>query len=68
MKIDVTAYPYTVTYGTIEVPDDTEDIHQYIAEHFDEINFGSPDLDYCGTDFRFTPTGIHASQQFYKGE
>lgn len=53
--VSVTGYPYATTSGDIEVPDDVKDeeLHDYIKEHFDEISFGEPDLDYCGTDFEF---------------
>ena len=51
MYYEVTAYPYAVTYGSINVPDDIEDVREYISEHWDEIEFGQPVLDYCGTDF-----------------
>lgn len=49
----VTAYPYATQFGTIEVPADVdeENVRDWIEEHFDEIDFSSPELDYCGTDF-----------------
>ncbi len=53
MKILVTAYPFATQYGTIDVPDDVEDVREYIDENFDEIKFGEPDLDYCGTDWDY---------------
>ena len=50
-KYEVTASPYCTIIGEIEVPDDVTDAKAYIDEHFDNIKFGTPDLDYCGTDF-----------------
>ncbi len=50
----VTAYPYAVQYGSLIVPDELSDqaeIEEYVREHFDEIEFGEPDLDYAGTVF-----------------
>ena len=52
MKVEVTAYPYAVVFGTIDVPDG-EDVEEYINDHFDEIEFGEPELDYCGVDIEF---------------
>ena len=51
--VNVTAYPYAVQYGSIEVDKNLsgEELTEYISEHWDEIQFGEPDLDYCGTDF-----------------
>ena len=51
MTVFVRAYPYAIIEGTIDVPDGTENIDAYVEEHFDEIDFGEPDLDYAGTDF-----------------
>ena len=51
----VTAHPYADQYGTIMVPeeiaDDAEKTWQYVEDHFDDIEFGKPDLDYAGTEF-----------------
>lgn len=51
--IGVTAYPYARQYGEIQVPEglDEKEKMEYIKEHWNEIKFGEPDLDYCGTDF-----------------
>lgn len=51
--INVTAYPYAVQYGTIEVPKELneDDVKDYLYEHWNEIKFGEPELDYVGTDF-----------------
>lgn len=51
--INVAMYPYAVQYGTIEVPNgiDESEIEEYVMEHFDEIKFDKPELDYGGTDF-----------------
>ncbi len=53
MRYLITAYPYAVVYGSIEVPDDVEDAWDYIDDHFDDIKFGEPELDYCGTNYEF---------------
>lgn len=50
-KRSVTAYPYATVWGEIEIPDDVKDVRQYVKDHWDEIKFGEPDLDYVGTDF-----------------
>lgn len=51
--VGVVAYPYARQYGEIQVPEglSEEEKTEYIKEHWDEIKFGEPDLDYCGTDF-----------------
>ena len=49
----VTAYPYAVQYGSISVPKGTENVQQYISDHWKEVKFKNPDLDYAGTDFDF---------------
>ena len=51
--IFVTAYPYATQFGKIEIPDDIDDkdVRDYLSEHFDEIKFEEPELDYCGCDF-----------------
>ena len=53
-EISVIAYPYAVQYGTILVPTEIvgeDKIKEYVSEHWNDIWFGEPDLDYCGTDF-----------------
>lgn len=55
-KYLITAYPYCVQYGTITVPDDDDiliNLKDYIIDHFHEIKFEEPELDYCGTDFEY---------------
>lgn len=54
-NVIITAYPYAIQYGNLKVPKDLneEEKRQYISEHWNEISFGEPDLDYCGTDFDF---------------
>lgn len=51
--VTVTASPYATVYGSIKVPDNiTENnVKEYVKEHFNEIKFGTPDLDYAGTEF-----------------
>lgn len=50
-KITITFYPYAIQYGTIEVDEDVNVTDKYISEHFNEIKFEEPELDYVGTDF-----------------
>lgn len=45
----VVASPYANVEGTLRVPDG-EDPKEYSKEHFDEIEFGIPSLDYHGID------------------
>lgn len=53
----VKAYPYAVQFGRIEVPDEIADsddmnaVSEYIEEHFDDIRFGLPRLNYTGAYF-----------------
>ena len=49
----ITAYPYACQYGRLEIPDDVEDVKEYIEDHWDDIKFEEPELDYCGTDFDY---------------
>lgn len=51
MMVCVTAYPYAVQYGKIDVPDDVEDIKEYISDYWDDIDFDEPELDYEGCSF-----------------
>lgn len=53
MKYKITAYPYAVQHGTIEVPDNVpeEEIDSYIETYWEKIKFEEPELDYAGTDF-----------------
>ena len=50
-RVDVVAYPYATVWGRINVPDDVEEIYDYVREHWDEIDFEEPDLDFCGIDY-----------------
>lgn len=52
-KIEVCAYPYATQIGTIQVPDETTDISNYIKEHWNDIKFRKTELDYYGTDFEY---------------
>ena len=49
----ITAYPYATQTGIISVPAGVgdDDINDYIIEHWNEIKFDEPELDYAGTDF-----------------
>lgn len=51
--ISVTVYPFATQYGEIKVPENISDdeLHDYIADHFEDIEFDPPELDYCGADF-----------------
>ena len=49
----VTAYPYAVQHGKIKIPNSITDVYEYITEHWNEIAFDEPELDYQGTDFDF---------------
>lgn len=52
----ITAYPYAIQNGYIEVPDsEADDPYNYINEHFRDIDFEEPELDYRGTDFEIEP-------------
>ena len=53
--VSVTAYPYAVQNGEIDIPNNisSEKIQEYIRDHWNEIRFGDPELDYRGTDFEF---------------
>lgn len=52
-KIEIVANPYVVQYGTIDVPDtiDDNELRNYIENHWNEIEFGESEFDYCGIDF-----------------
>lgn len=49
----ITAFPYAMQEGTIEVPEGltSEEMRDYIEEKWNDIQFGDPDLDYCGTEW-----------------
>ena len=51
--LNVIAYPYAVMYGTTEIPADVPDneLDAYVSEHFNDVKFGEPQLDFKGTDF-----------------
>lgn len=52
-EIMITAYPYATQSGTLKVPEglNEEQKREYISDHWNEISFSEPDLDYCGTEF-----------------
>lgn len=57
MDLYITAYPYAACQGMLSgVPEDlikngsNDAIHDYVSQHFNDIRFGSPDLDFGGTD------------------
>lgn len=57
-KLHITAYPYATIDGDLEVPDDVingsdEKLHDYICDHWEEIEFGEADLDFRGCDYEF---------------
>lgn len=49
-KYGFTALPYTTQHCTIEAPDDADVNENYIREHWDDVKFGEPEMDYRGTD------------------
>lgn len=52
-KYIITSRPYATQTGTLEIPDDVsgDAIYEYAEDHWYEIDFGEPNLDYGGTDF-----------------
>ena len=57
-KIEVTAYPYATMFGDLDIPDKVvngseEKLREYISDHWDEIDFGEPDLDFQGCEYEF---------------
>lgn len=52
----ITAQPFATQYGTIEVPDglSEEEVREYVNDHFNDIEFDEPDLDYAGTDIEIS--------------
>ena len=52
----ITALPYATQEGTLEVPDDLpeNEYKNYVNEHFNDIEFGEPSLDYAGTDIEIS--------------
>lgn len=55
-SILITAYPFAMQYGRIDIPDDItdpEEARTYIINNWDDIDFDEPDLDYegCGSTF-----------------
>lgn len=50
-KVFLTAFPYAMQTGVIEVPEGVEDTVGYIMEHLDEVEFEDPELDYDGVEF-----------------
>lgn len=51
MKKFITFYPYATQTATLDIPEDVDDVNEYIREHWSEIEFDEVELDYCGTDF-----------------
>ena len=53
MKLSVTAYLYATQYGTIEIPDEIpkNELEDYVANHWEDIDFYPPELDYSNADF-----------------
>ena len=46
----ITEYPFARREGYIEVPDDVENPYDFIADNYDDIEFGEPELT---PDFNF---------------
>ena len=57
--ISVTAYPWASVYGNAEVPAHLNEDEQrmYLEAHWDEIQFGNPELDYTGAEFEINENG-----------
>ena len=51
----VTALPYATQEGELTIPDglSEDEAQEYITNHWKDIKFGEPQLDYHGTDFDF---------------
>ena len=51
--ITIVAYPYATQTGFLEIPEtiNKELEYEYVTDHWNDINFSEPELDYCGTDF-----------------
>lgn len=52
-NVEVCAYPYATQIGTIQVPNETTDVKEYITNHWNEIEFRETELDYSGTNFEY---------------
>lgn len=54
-EIEICAYPYAVQFGKINIPNEVpkEEYKNYIINHWNDIKFGDPELDYENTDFEF---------------
>ena len=50
-QVTVTAYPYATACGTLDIPDEVTDVRSYVSDHWNDIKFEAPDLDFCGTDY-----------------
>ena len=52
---NVVAFPYATVCGTIRIPENmpAEKEQEYIEEHFGEIKFNEPTLDFAGAYFEF---------------
>jgi len=48
----ITAYPFAIQTGYLEVPDEMSSgqYDEYVREHWGEIEFLSPDLDYANAE------------------
>ena len=67
-KFFVTAFPYTAISGYINVPKEVYydapggpydlRVREYITDHFDEIKFMEPDIDFCGCCFEFVAPAL----------
>ncbi len=52
----ITASPYATQEGTLTIPDNLseEEANKYVKDHWNDIQFNEPDLDYAGTDFELS--------------
>lgn len=54
--VHITAYPFAVLDGDLEIPDDVvnrneDELRDYIADHWNDIQFGGTDLDFAGCEY-----------------
>lgn len=54
--VEVAYYPFATQHGKIVVPNEFKtqtEVETYIQDHFTDIEFAKPELDYAGTDFEY---------------
>lgn len=45
-KVQIIAQPEVTVFGVIEIPDDVDNVEEYIDEHLDIVEYEEPDLDF----------------------